>query len=89
MGTGGGGYRYMYSAFLKQAGERTGNSKLVELSKPMLELGDQWRDFASMAARLRKFREKPGETVEMLPKMLRDIAAREKSMYAELRRAVA
>jgi hypothetical protein len=89
VGTGGGGFRYMYSAFLKQAGERTGNAKLVELSKPMLEIGDQWRDFASTAARLRKFREKPGETVETLPKLLRDIAAREKSIFAELRRAVA
>ena len=89
VGTGGGGFRYMYSAFLKQAGERTGNAKLVELSKPMLEIGELWRDFASTAARLRKFREKPGETVETLPKMLRDIAAREKSIYAELRKAVA
>ncbi|HEY3450955.1 MAG TPA: BtrH N-terminal domain-containing protein [Myxococcales bacterium] len=89
IGTGGGGFRYMYSAFLKEAGERTNNPKLTELAKPMLEIGDQWRDFASVAARLRKHREKQGETLQTLPTMLRDIAAREKSIYGELRKAVA
>ncbi|HEY3450957.1 MAG TPA: BtrH N-terminal domain-containing protein [Myxococcales bacterium] len=89
VGTGGGGFRYLYAAFLKEAGERTNNPRLTEQYKPMLEIGDQWREFASAAARLRKHREKPGETIATLPTMLRDIAAREKSIYGELRRAVA
>lgn len=89
IGTGGGGFRYMYSAFLKEAGARTGNARLAELSKPMLEIGDQWREFASVAARLRKHREKPGETLQTLPAMLREVAEREQSIYGELRKAVA
>ncbi|MGC4118878.1 MAG: BtrH N-terminal domain-containing protein [Myxococcales bacterium] len=87
-GTGGGGFRYLYSAFLKEAGERTDNARLAPLSKAMLEIGDQWREFASVAARLRNHREKPGETMATLPAMLRDIAARETSLYAELKQAV-
>ena len=89
IGTGGGGFRVLYSAFLKQAGERSGNAKLTELSKPMLETGELWREFASLAGRLRKNRCNPGETYEKLPAILRDIAAREQSLFGELRQAVA
>lgn len=88
-GTGGGGFRFLYAAFLKEAGEQTGNAKLTGLSKPMLEVGEQWREFASIAARLRGHRPKPGESFQSLPDLLRDIAAREESLYAELRKAVA
>jgi hypothetical protein len=88
IGTGGGGFRFLYSAFLKEAGERVGNAQLSELSKPMLEIGELWREFASVAARLRKSRCKPGETFQTLPTLLRDIAGREQSIFGELRKVM-
>ncbi len=46
IGTGGGGFRFMYAAFLKEAAERGGGAALDELAEAMTAVGDQWRQFA-------------------------------------------
>src|SRR5690606_27558386 len=56
IGTGGGGFRYIYAAFLQEAGKMLENEKLLELSKEMTLIGDQWRDFALDASRIYKNR---------------------------------
>jgi hypothetical protein len=87
-GTGGGGFRFMYAAFVKQAGERTGNPRLAALTGTFLDVGTRWRAFASAAHRFCKGRMLPGEEYEMLPEMLEAIAERERRACAELRAAV-
>jgi len=47
IGTGGAGFRYIYASFLKEASDIfDANATLDEASKLMLEVGDEWRDFA-------------------------------------------
>lgn len=57
IGTGGGGFRYIYAAFLQEAGKLLANDRLLELSKEMTLIGDQWRDFAVEASRIYKKQE--------------------------------
>ena len=52
IGTGGAGFRFMYASFLQEASEIFDNDKtLEEASKMMLEVGDEWREFALMIAK--------------------------------------
>ncbi len=52
IGTGGAGFRFMYASFLQEASELFNNDEtLAEASKLMLEVGDEWREFALMIAK--------------------------------------
>lgn len=46
IGTGGGGFRFMYAAFLQELGQRLGNDLLREAEAKITESGDHWRLFA-------------------------------------------
>lgn len=46
IGTGGGGFRFLYAAFLEEASEILGNAELLEISEKMTKAGDMWRDSA-------------------------------------------
>jgi len=52
VGTGGAGFRYLYAAFLQEAGHLTGRDDLGRLSETMTAAGDQWREFAVEVARI-------------------------------------
>jgi hypothetical protein len=56
IGTGGGGFRFLYGAFLQEAGTLLGNANLQALALQMVAIGDLWRDFAYDAARMSKGR---------------------------------
>lgn len=56
IGTGGGGFRFMYAAFLQEAGEQLNRPHLSEASAMMTAAGDAWREFASVSARYIKDR---------------------------------
>ena len=51
IGTGGGGFRFMYAAFLQEAGQLLGSAPLGEASQMMTEAGDMWRRFALACAK--------------------------------------
>ena len=52
IGTGGAGFRFMYASFLQEASEMFDNDEVLkESSKMMLEVGDEWREFALMIAK--------------------------------------
>ncbi len=83
IGTGGAGFRYLYAAFLQEAGQLLNNQILLEASKKMSEIGDEWRNFATLAAQFCKGRlEVPYEDI---PKLLYQIADQEQSLYQDLR----
>jgi hypothetical protein len=56
IGTGGAGFRFIYAAFLQEAGNILNSETLREYSDELTAIGDEWRDFAVLAARLSKQR---------------------------------
>ncbi|HIM75992.1 MAG TPA: DUF4872 domain-containing protein [Campylobacterales bacterium] len=83
IGTGGAGFRYIYAAFLKEASDIfEGNTTLDEASKLMLEVGDEWRDFALHIAK--SIKPKKEIDFEALGDKLLSIAEREAKVYKKM-----
>lgn len=85
IGTGGGGFRFIYASFLQEAAELLAQPRLNELSEALIDIGDEWREFALSAARMIRDREPlaPGK----LAGQLRAIAEREQAFFRDLKRA--
>jgi hypothetical protein len=88
IGTGGGGFRYIYAAFLQEASQVLQNDKLMELSKEMTSIGDAWRDFAVDASRIYKNRNSESNGYEEVAIQLEALADREEVFFKTLRKAV-
>lgn len=52
IGTGGGGFRFLYAAFLQELAAATGYQALDALAARLVGIGDRWREFALAAARM-------------------------------------
>jgi len=85
IGTGGGGFRFVYASFLQEAAELLAQPRLNELSEALIEVGDEWREFAFSAARMIRDREPLAPAA--LANKLRQIADREQAFFRDLRRA--
>ena len=88
IGTGGGGFRYIYAAFLQESGKLLSNSKLIELAKEMTEIGDQWRDFALDASRIYKNRSAENDGYNKVADQLNAIANKEEVFFKALKKAI-
>ena len=88
IGTGGGGFRYIYAAFLQEASEVLENESLKDFSKEMTQIGDSWRDFALEASRIYKNRNGEAVGYESISNQLNEIANREEAFFKALRKAV-
>lgn len=88
IGTGGGGFRYIYAAFLQEASKILNNTKLSELSKEMTEIGDLWRDFAVNASRIYKNRSSQSDGYNQIADQLETIANLEEAFFKKLKKAV-
>ncbi len=88
IGTGGGGFRFIYAAFLQEAGHRLGNDALLEASAIMTAIGDDWRQFALDASRLYKDRGGQEVTYDHLSQQLMSLADREALFFKGLRKMV-
>lgn len=88
IGTGGGGFRYIYAAFLQESGKLLGNDTLLELSKEMTSIGDLWRDFAVDASRIYKNRSVQNDAYNSIANQLERIAGKEKIFFKALKKAV-
>ena len=88
IGTGGAGFRYLYSAFLQEAGSFLENAKLLELSDRMTQTGDKWREFALLASRICKHKAEPVQSCQRLGDILAECAEWEKAVFMELKKAV-
>jgi hypothetical protein len=89
IGTGGGGFRYIYGAFLQEASDILHNKELLKLSKEITEIGDLWRDFALDASRLFKNRSLESDGYDKISNKLMIIAGREEAFYKKLKKAIA
>ena len=86
IGTGGGGFRFMYAAFLQEAGRLLGSAPREEASRMMTEAGDRWRLFALACARVCKGKRAAIDADE-IARLLRECAALEKLVYELLKSA--
>ena len=82
IGTGGGGFRFLYASFLQELGAKTGYRALDALAARLVEIGDRWREFALAAARMIRGRDALAPPV--LATQLRAIAAEERSFFKSL-----
>jgi len=85
IGTGGGGFRFIYASFLQEAAAKLARPRLDELAENLIDIGDEWREFALIAARMIRDRE-PLAPAKLAAK-LRQIADREQAFFLDLRRA--
>lgn len=86
IGTGGGGFRFLYAAFLQEAAGILGNESLKEVSSLFTDTGDEWRRFALFGAKMIKGR------MEMDYNKLADqlllVADMEENCYRQLYKAI-
>lgn len=89
IGTGGGGFRFIYGAFLEEAAEVLKENALKECSQEITSIGDLWRDFAVEVARLYKNRNQAHRAAyEDLSQRLLTIAQREEAFYKRLKKVI-
>jgi len=88
VGTGGAGFRFMYAAFLQEAAELFGSGELADLSKEMTAIGDIWREFAVVSARIIKQRGRAEETFAKAGGLMLTCAEREEALYKNLHHIV-
>lgn len=84
IGTGGGGFRFMYSAFLQESGKELGEQILLDGAVSLTEAGDRWRQFAVMAARICKGRPREGDSYGLMAEKIRECADFEEKVFLEL-----
>jgi len=83
IGTGGGGFRFIYASFLQEAAEKINEPRLQEASELMTHSGDAWREFALLGARFCK--KKPDVTLDQLADALLVCADYEDNAFRLLR----
>jgi hypothetical protein len=85
IGTGGGGFRFLYASFLQELAAKTGYAALDGLASRLVEIGDRWREFALAAARMIRGRDVLSPPA--LAERLRALAADERLFFQNLHRA--
>lgn len=88
IGTGGGGFRYIFAAFLQEAAPILNKPELRELSAEMTKIGDRWRDFAVEASRVYKNRSSKHDVYNLLADELMKIADLEEAFFKKLKAAI-
>ena len=82
IGTGGAGFRYLYAYFLEQAAEICNEPKFKQASEQMTEIGDLWREFATLCVKQCR---KPSEAgYKEVAEFLRGIADQEEKLWINL-----
>jgi hypothetical protein len=84
IGTGGGGFRFIFAAFLQEAAAILRDDRYLEMSQRMTTIGDTWREFAVAGARHCKGRTEEGEDFADLARILCRCAQEEEALLREL-----
>jgi hypothetical protein len=88
IGTGGGGFRFMYAAFLQEAAGEMQEQALRDCADSLTAAGDNWRQFAVMAARVCKGRARSGDSYIAMAAQIRTCAELEGAVYQKLQQWV-
>ena len=86
IGTGGGGFRYIYAAFLQEAHAYLKKEELLEISKTFTQAGDLWRTAAVQAAGIFKGRLGSQEDFNLMGDYLLEISALERDAFLALKK---
>ena len=78
----------MFAAFLQESGTLLEDEKLLTCSTSLNEVGDRWREFAAMAARICKQRVKQGDSYDAAADIILDCAAMEEDSFLMLQKWV-
>jgi len=84
IGTGGGGFRFIYAAFLQEAHEYIPDDRLLEISVEFTKAGDIWRDAAVQASGIYKGRIKAQEDFNVMGDYLLEVAEIERNAFLSL-----
>lgn len=84
IGTGGGGFRFIYAAFLQQAHAYHTYDELPEISREFTKAGDLWRSAAVQAAGIYKGRITAQSDFDQMADYLMEIAEIEKGAFKSL-----
>lgn len=84
IGTGGGGFRYIYAAFLQQSHPYIKNDELLKISEQFTQAGDIWRGAAVQAAGIFKGRLTTQADFVNMHGRLMQVAEVEKKAFTEL-----
>jgi hypothetical protein len=85
IGTGGGGFRYIYAAFLQQANDYLPNADLLKASEMFTQAGDLWRTAAVQAAGIYKGRIGSQDDFNVMGDYLLEIAGIEQQAFTILK----
>lgn len=86
IGTGGGGFRYIYAAFLEEAATIMNNDELLIVSDKITKAGDMWRDSAVQMAGIYKGRLSQQSDYNHCAAILNEISIIEKEAFQHLDR---
>jgi hypothetical protein len=86
-GTGGGIFRYMYSRFLEEASQITGDHRLAEVGQNLRLVGDKWQEVAAIFARGSELKN-PAPILRETIDSLMEIADLEETAWTTLRNIV-
>lgn len=84
IGTGGGGFRFLYAAFLEEASEIMANDQLLKISEKITRSGDLWRDSALQMSGIYKGRLTEQKDFDVCAAILNEISSLEKEAFYEL-----
>ena len=85
IGTGGGGFRYIYGAFLQQAHAYHANDELLKIAEMFTQSGDLWRSAAVQAAGIYRGRTSAQADFDGIKEYLHQIAEIEKNAFIALK----
>ncbi|HMR82472.1 MAG TPA: BtrH N-terminal domain-containing protein [Niabella sp.] len=88
IGTGGGGFRFIYGAFLQQAHAYLPVDELLDVSQQITASGDKWRDAAIQASGIYKGRLGTQADYDNMGNRLIEISELEKKAFKKLREAI-
>ena len=84
IGTGGGGFRFLYGAFLEEAAAYLQDDRLIGISEEFTKSGDMWRASAIQMAGVYKGRLTEQESFDDIADRLLEIRAVEKEAFTKL-----
>ncbi len=84
IGTGGGGFRFVYAAFLEQAADYLKEDKLLNISEDFTKAGDLWRSSALQMAGIYKGRLSTQKDFDEVAEILLEIYETEKQAFKKL-----
>jgi Domain of unknown function (DUF4872)/Butirosin biosynthesis protein H, N-terminal len=86
IGTGGGGFRYMYAAFLDEAADILSLPALHTISEQISDVGDRWRDFAVAGAQVIQGKDRSATIFRALSERILECANREEIAFTAIRK---